>query len=103
MKFYIRHRFEINETHIAGRFGSTAYGTKLNDLLEIDHFMLDFDSKSGKQVLLLREDYSEYYRLFLFTNTNAESVTQAIFKWCAALRTIFDLLSNENTHSYNIA
>lgn len=82
-------------------FGSSVYGTSLNNFVHFDYIEIASSRTAEKYVFMLSEDHRDYNRFFLFFNTAADCAAQAIMDWRAAFGVPKMLMSDGPTHFKN--
>lgn len=78
-------------------FGPAFHGKRANDLLQFDYIELGPGNTRAKDVLLLRDDHSDYKWFFGYPKTNAENAATGIIEWCAAFCVPNGLMSDGPT------
>lgn len=75
-------------------FGPALQGTAPNDLLQFDYIEIGPTTDSGKHVLMLPENHSDYKWIFPLCDTSAKNAAVAIIDWCAAFSVRQGLISD---------
>lgn len=79
-------------------FGPAVYSNSPNDLVQFDYVELGVTDDREKYLLMIRNDYSEYFWIFTFTSTPSEHFSRAIIDWSAKFGVPTDIISDGPTH-----
>lgn len=77
---------------------SALYATAKSVLVESNHMKVAHPGSGEKQLLMLRDDHSNYCWLFLFPYTMAESAALEIIDWSAVFGVTNSVMFNSPTH-----
>ena len=82
-------------------FGPSLFGTKPNDLIQINYIELGPSRTGEKYVLMVCDDHNGYGSFYTASTTDSETAQNALLDWSAAFGSPLGLMYDGPTHFKN--